>query len=290
MRSGKSESRLWGYGNTEDYGWMIYRPVETALANGDYIIDVLLELDAEFNVGTLQSQGRYSAERRTILDWVVDALQTDLPRRIDDVTKECEDLEKKLEKKTYSPPENIKTWKEYYDDFFERYTIAENDLGMENNKRQREEKKRALESIESTKEYLQHVRSALEAMGAKTWEELNPVSEDPKKGRVPTHITRSYMPAVADIKEEPKPKYMLLSKNRHNNLVQLDLSERYDELFEAAFKGDDAKIEKLCVPGPGSDAVPVQITVQALKPNDRRTRTGPFLLEADVLHYGDADT
>jgi hypothetical protein len=37
----------------------------------------------------------------------------------------------------------------------------------------------------------------------------------------------------------------------------------YDKLFEVAFRGDDAKIERLCTTSAELNAVPLQITVEA---------------------------
>lgn len=96
LSSGKTVSRIWGYTETEDYSSRIYRPVESALALGDRIIDVLLELGAEINVGTFSSRrasSQSTIKKETIFDWVVGALNT-LDNRIKD-----------LKRRTVGPPQ-----------------------------------------------------------------------------------------------------------------------------------------------------------------------------------------
>ncbi|KAF9446800.1 ankyrin [Macrolepiota fuliginosa MF-IS2] len=282
--SGKTDSRLWGYGNIEDYSALIFRPFETALAHGDYIVDVLLEIGAEVNIETHYSRERWTRQedKKTIRDWVVNALEVDLPTHLKSAQKQYEELAGKCEKVgTYTPPEKITTWKEYLDDYFERYAIASND--MKQNLVQKKRQKQQLESLEGTKELLQHVRVALEAMGAKTWEEIYGASEE---GRAPKGhgLLGLALDCAVDFPEQPKPRYKIVSKNWRIEWVQQDVSERYDELFEAAFKGDNAKIEKLCGIRESSDAdaVPVHIAVEHVQQDNHNTGTGLTPLYAAI--------
>lgn len=253
---------------------MIHRPVETAIAEGDYIIDVLLEAGAEFNIGTYSAQSSYAApeDKKTILDWVVYALEVDLPEKVKQNKAEREKLDNSAHK-TYTSPEKITSWKEYFDDFVERRAVGLNKASTTHNEQQRKNLTEWLEEYEKRREYLQHVRLTLESMGAKTWKEIHGSNEEEENNM---HPISHRLVRGDDGAKQLGPRYMFLSKDWRNEWVQQDQNERYDELFEAAFRGDDVKIEKLCVPGDGEDAsvVPVQITVEAVMPEDHHHRLG----------------
>lgn len=206
-----------------------------------------------------------TSNKNTIFDWVVDGLKH-LENSIESAKNEIKDDKEVV---VYTPLEKANSWKEYFDDFCQRHSSSSVLPTQEEVERKRKDRIKRLESLEKTREYLQHIHSTLKLFGAKTWKE---VYEEPQ----PTTDFMDIPPAskivpninAPNINVPPKPKYKFLSKiyYRHE-WVQHDLNERYDALFEAAFRGDDAKIEKLCVPSAeetDASVVPVQITVEAI--------------------------
>lgn len=263
--SGKTDTRIWGYSTIENYSTTIYQPVETALAKGDYIIiPALLEAGAEVNNMTFTSlkSYKYTSNKKTILDWVVDGLEY-----LENSIKSTKDEHKKDKTvDVYTPLEKANSWKEYFDDFCKRHSSSRILPTQEDDERKRKDKIQQLESLERTREYLQHIHSTLKLFGAKTWQEAY---GEPKPMTDPVNNppVSPAAPKITNINEPPKPRYKFLSKYYRHGWVQHDLSERYDALFEAAFRGDDAKIEKLCVPSEeetDASVVPVQITVEEI--------------------------
>lgn len=267
LSSGKTVTRVWGYTETEDYSTRIYRPVESALALGDRIIDVLLELGAEINVGTFSSRWARSyltVKKETIFDWVVGALNT-LDNRIKDLKEELLDLpDKNNAEKPHISPAEITSWGEYLDDYYKRRAAT----SLRTFEAEINEKLQRLGSYERLNEYLHNIRSTLESMGAQTWSQVYGGPGIPKENPNPpaslTHINEA--------NQQPKPKYSVMSNEYRRDWVPHELSERYDELFEAAFKGDDARIQSLCIPSceeSDTNTIPLQIAVECALPESK---------------------
>jgi ankyrin repeat protein len=273
----KTDSRIWGWYDFQDYSKMIYGPVETAIARGDHIVDLLLEAGADVNLGTFAARGRYprTEDKQTILDWVVDALEFHLPKKIKELKNKCGEIDEKIQKTTYMPPlEKLKTWKEYLDDFFAHYEVTSNKVSVKANEQERKSILSRLNELERMKEYLQHVRDSLELIGAKTWQDVCGSSDQDQLNQPKLLAVRA---VAEELQDQPKRRYKFFSQNYRLECVEHDQFECYDELFEAAYRGDDAKIERLCVPSSeesDTNVVPVQITVEVMISNEPYTRTG----------------
>lgn len=176
----------------------------------------------------------------------------------------------KFDKKTHTPPEKIDSWKEYFEDFCERHAVAVDNAQSAYNESQKNHYAQQLSDLEKKRAYLQHIRERLDSMGAKTSKE---VYGDTAEGKMlPTSNRR--LRRQETTKPQPRPRYMFLSNAYWGACVPEDQSELYDELFEAAFRGDNVKIEELCVPSDGGEdvlVIPVQITVQAMMPRNMRS-------------------
>ncbi|KXN88341.1 hypothetical protein AN958_07486 [Leucoagaricus sp. SymC.cos] len=272
-----SETRIWGWQGIQDYSQSIHGHVEAAIAAGDYIVDVLLELGANPNIGTFGGRSRYARaeDKQSVLDWVVNVLEVDLPKHLKDLKKRLDEVDKKLTDQTYTPPtEKIKSWKEYLNDFYARYSVALNESSTENNGRHKKDLLKQIAQTEKAKDYLTHVRQTLESIGAKTWDEIYRTS-DQDQGNNRKLLLSSTTDVNSSGPDKPKSRYILLSQNWRREWVPYEQSERYDELFEAAFKGDDAKIEKLCIT--------VQAVVRARGRQDPDLDTGLTPLHAAIV-------
>lgn len=180
--------------------------------------------------------------------------------------EELSDLPNKNDtERPYSPPAKITSWGEYLDDYYKRRAATSlRTFEAENEKLQR------LRSYERLNEYLHNIRSTLESMGAQTWSQVygGPgISKENVHPNPPASLTH-----INDANQQPKPKYSVMSNEYRRDWVPHELSERYDELFEAAFKGDDARIQSLCIPSceeSDTNTIPLQIAVECALPESK---------------------
>jgi hypothetical protein len=245
---------IWGYNTVQGDEAFIKRTVETAICQGDYVIDPLLELGANVNVGTVETLQRsyYRQGDESILDWVVHALETHLPKAMNETKEEITALEK-AKNQANIPRSKLESWKEYFEVYRNWYDPLTDPTTMEYKKKVRTER---LNSLMKKQAYLEHVRPALELAGAKTWKDID--RDDEHQTPIAALNLRSRG------SNQPNVRYRYLSPQHWRRFpVPETLNGLYDELFEAAFRGDDAKIERLCTTSAELNAVPLQITVEA---------------------------
>lgn len=97
--------------------------------------------------------------------------------------------------------------------------------------------------LEESKEYFAKVEALLKSAGAKTWSELFPSDE------TGDYDSYNYFgPGVHCSSNTPDFKYYRLDNQGNHTLVPSHHFAAYDELFQACFDGDNAKVERLCLP------------------------------------------
>lgn len=249
----------------------MYQSIETALHRHDDIVQLLVSLGADVNAVIRSSNDRYNEEKLSILDWLNIAI-----RSMEIQLKEAKKPGRDLLPVDFSTLQN---WKEY--------ACLAATVSSYSSSYQRPEKERLadIELMESAKRYFEDVKELLISNDAKTLTE-------PKGDKNPT----SSLPLVDQGPESSDSQSfdnydfsaLFYSANIPRHLVA-----RYHELFEACFKGDNEKIQALCLPPEGaqSDETPLQITVQ-LRNGDHltgqlttfRTRLGLTLNQAS-LHF-----
>lgn len=224
-----------------------FRPVEIALNRHDDIVRLLIALGADVNVG--DSYVLYAREeKRSVFDWVNMAIIA-MERRIQDGHKAKEGLK----------PEAFlmsTNWKEYATRAvtianFVPWSYRNMGRGQIPN----------VERMETTKQYFEDVRELLVSLGAKTWAELQDVDIlTLGSGGIFTKNTDRPDPVTF---EDYGFSVLSDSSFRSNKRIPRHLSQRYHELCEACLRGDNAKIQALCLPPEGaqSDGTPLQITV-----------------------------
>lgn len=125
---------------------------------------------------------------------------------------------------------------------------------------QRQEKKakshdrRKVGAFKDTKAYLEEVRRLLKARGAKTWNDVYP---DVESTASPNHSGgyESDIDSDSDSDDEKKSEetaYLYISTDYLRQFVPQHTVSEYDQLYEACYAGDDAKIQRLCLPAEGA--------------------------------------
>jgi hypothetical protein len=167
--------------------------------------------------------------------------------------------EEKVEPKPIiTAPENPKTWAEYrlwtlgkLMDIRKQYQTGntaqkkvDNDVLLENKQR---------------RQFYEEAASFLKEQNAQTWDELYPDMPREEKNA-------SKKESNAEVVATQRVQYKLMRGGWGTDPVMLHLLDSYDELFEACWTGDNAKIQQLCLPstkkGTNSAATPLQISVK----------------------------
>ena len=204
-------------------------------------------MGADVNVGIQTSYGHSTREeeRRSVFDWVnmaIAAMETQIKGR--HKAKEGPNPEE------FSLSTN---WKEYAT---RAVTIA-NFLPW-SYRNMNHGQMHDIERIERTKQYFEDIRELLISIGAKTWAELKDadILKSRSDGMVLFERNIDELDSIA-FKDYGFSDLAKSYRRFPNHLVQ-----RYHELCDACLRGDNAKIQALCLPleGGQSDGIPLQIT------------------------------
>ncbi|KAF6743504.1 ankyrin repeat protein [Ephemerocybe angulata] len=276
-RDPKHRSNLFGYG-VKTYIDQAFTPLETAINLHNDIAQLLLTCGADYNLAIKYAKRYYSSvgDRRTLKDWVDRGIRymeekienainefAEKPK-INDLEAEPEvvlvgwkehvrNIRLKIKGEVKEPPkvdENAEAWR--------KYNHTKKVLGLKN-----------------IKAYLLDMQRLLTARNAKSWPELFPDLET-NLVFIPSNPSASYgPPSTAD--EDINSEYIYLTNNYRNTYVPTSLSKRYDELYEACFKGDDDKIKELCLAAESGETPNTQLLNINVQIGDRKniyTTTG----------------
>ncbi|KAH6890099.1 ankyrin repeat protein [Coprinopsis sp. MPI-PUGE-AT-0042] len=255
----KDRSNLFGYGVT-NYLDQCNMPLETAISIHDDVAQLLLASGAAYNLAIKQGVTYYASEgdRGTIKDWVDHAILS-----VDYQIEKLETVVVAKPKREGTPM--VTPWKQHFMSLQEPEDDEPTNVDTEavgNYELQMAyDRAKELQEWKSTREYLSDIQRLLSARSAKGWEELFP---DVK--RIPW--TPPSKPAVEypeDEEEKNTDKYIYNTNRYRSNPVPEHLNAAYDDLFDACFTGNDARIEELCLPAKAGEDVkaPLNVNVQA---------------------------
>ncbi|KAJ7213244.1 ankyrin repeat protein [Mycena rebaudengoi] len=244
-------ARAWADSPHSYYEKHFSYPMEIALNRHDYVARLLLDLGAEFNIGTKRAVGTNSRpeERRTLLEWTQYA--------VTELDKEIAKAEKAAALPDVAP--GLTGWKLYLAERLRSDKAAT--VETEKTQTTYQDMRRAKQA--DIREYFVDMGKLFAERGAKPWAELYP------------HLgsTASDGPIVLDVTEPLevyKTKYRRSVTAYQRDDVPAFLDPLYDELFEACFTGDNDRIQELCLPAGAvkKDANLLQVTVQIVDPAD----------------------
>ena len=225
---------------------MAYQTLETAIHEDDDVVQVLLALGAPPNLALKSSLGNYveSRDRRTILDWVEFA--------INHVTRQI----KKLETSMATSRMNVdkKSRKKSFKTFLKNWRTSQVDVKdtQRHEKEAKRDGRQKLGAFKDAKAYFEQVRRLLKARGAKTWNDVHPDTESTAS---PNHSGDDASEVASDDDDEKNSEetaYLYITTGYSRQFVPQHMVSEYDELYEACYAGDDAKIQKLCLPAEGA--------------------------------------
>ncbi|RPD55207.1 ankyrin [Lentinus tigrinus ALCF2SS1-7] len=237
---------------------LIHWPVETALYKTSDVLETLLNLGADFNIGMRLAYNSYSNEnsRLSLLDAVrgmMTAIKKELSMTISKVEQD-NDMEK-FEELAEQSGWMGNHWEEVI-------SILRNSEGKRADGapmvlgHNEETQKKMKKNLNLTLDFLTKAEELLVSRGAKTWKELypdQPTTDDPSN-YFRTGVFRSW-------RSRNDLEFFRMTGTWGFEQVPSHLTARYNELYDACSDGDNAKIEELCLPKDGkSDQQLIQIT------------------------------
>ncbi|KAL7278324.1 hypothetical protein ACG7TL_008300 [Trametes sanguinea] len=219
---------------------MIFHPVEVSLAQLDVVVNLLVNIGAEYNIGNRDSNWDNATQCVTILDYVrgiIPALQKDAEALVDRA-----DLE--LERPSFRQLAACPGWKGIRGEYLLK--LSEADPRYATLAKQHAEKRaKVMDAIA----YFQEAETLLMSKGAKTWKELYPERD------VQADVSGTYFQSTLNALRHYRPSTAYYRMT--GGFVRLEempdyLTNLCDELFEACREGNNAKIQELCLPKDGN--------------------------------------
>lgn len=246
LYSSNNQSRYYGSG-APDYLSMVFTPNETSVSCRNEIIHLLVAIGADINHGIKSALAGNC--QLTLLDSVREAVNS-LSTRIG------EEEDKNVDSPASAP--HSLGWKGQEADLKRKIKQSED---VSPRKRRVDD----LPSLRDMKEYFSQVEMLLVANQAKTWADTHP-NHQPVVNQARATILNA----------ENEAGYARMTAGWSNEHVPKHLIPRYDELFEAAFSGDNEKIQQLCLPAEETllTATPIQISVRTVDQNNSWSRDG----------------
>lgn len=218
-------------------------PVEAGISRHTDLVQLFIALGALVNRPTRNSLGQYvnSETLRTYLDWVRFAIVW-----IQNVIgAEKSHLEKEIKKAEGIISAPTTPWKAFA---AKTIFLPENNCLPDSEKYKEHIAKIQADSETNRPKYLQlkgffeDVERLLMSKGAQTYNELFPESEKPSTAKAVVMGQFSYA-------QPPNTtRFVFLGQHFSSDTVPLHLSAKYDELFEACWRGDDDTVRRLCLP------------------------------------------
>lgn len=243
-----------------DYLQQIALPVETSISALNYLLHLLVPLGAQVSVpiNDAYNSSRYGNREGylSLLDFLEKEIKL-LNKQIEDSSKE-----KPKEAKRLEYPQAPKTWQEQRQYWKGKALDRQESLKKEASP-DTDDSFEKLKSVSVTISYYEDALKLLRANNAKTWYDIYPEKRPKDEGNNNTRqLIRSDTITPPEETSEPRQQYRLMTKSYMFNLVLPHQLDQYDALFEACWKGDNERIQELCLPlKPKADVQPIQITV-----------------------------
>jgi hypothetical protein len=245
----------------KNYLDLSYQPLEIAVNAGDDIAKLLVALGVTIDFGLKRSLWPYASpsDRRSLKDWVdfsVAHLAADISQKTGEARLAQQEEEAvKIAEDTVMASAAKPEWKAFLQQYTTRWAsnTTSADLAQSYKISEIRRKEQELERLKDVREFLADLQGSLVEKNAKAWKDIYPAVET-QAWLQP--IPRDPVPRTQPTKSKPETTYVYLTKAAYNRVnVPGHLVERYDELYEACFAGDNAKIQALCLPIAGQDPV-----------------------------------
>ncbi|KAJ8080919.1 hypothetical protein PM082_017754 [Marasmius tenuissimus] len=255
--------------------------VENALSIHSDLVQLLVSLGAAVDVATTKARQRHvwKQDAMSLLDWVQFCITKVDEARVPELGK------KQVNSKDEEKRSKVDSWKSYcasYLHMFNHY-IEESPKQPEEEKKIRKDEETRTVSTQ-VKAYLTDMARLLVSRKAKSYDDLYPDDAD-KPEQCRARPLRA--PASESLDTSASGiKYRTIGAQEYGRGKPVPLTQvgQYKELFEACWKGDNATIQRLCLPPEGSNTEqsPIQITAEVGRPEEYLGETGLTTLSVAV--------
>ncbi|KAJ3987613.1 ankyrin repeat protein [Lentinula detonsa] len=279
---GNNGNRFLSYTKGEPLDQAIH-PIEAALWYHTDLVQLLIALGASVNRATRNSSGIIVDQEnlRTYLDWVRFAIAW-----MDSyISAQKEKMEREANFVASAPT----PWSTFVSKTIYLY---DNGFlpGSEQQKKKladtRTESEKTIRKCLALKGFFGDIDKLLASKGAKTYNELFTGSEKPSTA---TTTISTRINHFGQIYEQPSStaKYVFLGQYEHSrDVVSSHLNPKYDELFEACWKGDDISVRRLCLPEEGKqNALRVSVAIAHPTNQWQQTNLTPFIAAIEGRHW-----
>lgn len=233
---------------------MIFTPLETAAAIQDEVVHFLADMEAGVSKEIRNALSRRGV-KLTLLDAVRESLKT--------ISKSIEKLETKESDDETGTVSAATGWKGYYASLKRAVDASEkksNAKRMKQYNNGQAKEVTVLRNLREVRDYLVRIESLLVSLQAKSWPDLHP--ED----KAPDAAANNFF--FGDDSDQDEG-YWFITSHYSRSAVPKHMQTQYDDLFEAAFNGDNETIQKLCLPAADESQPnpkpPIQISVRLIR-------------------------
>ncbi|KAK7062773.1 hypothetical protein VNI00_000262 [Paramarasmius palmivorus] len=286
-----SLAREWHNRQTDNSLDWVVTVLEAAFACYDDVFQLLVPLHATINAPIKASKGRYdeSVDKMTLLDWARYGIRH-INRELKKIDEETDNIGPLQEVQTQPGLKGY--YAKYLNDNGDSPRIY-TDQEIEERKEEREERRLKWSQL---KTYFSDIERLLVSREAKTYAELFPLEKSDKNrddfdDEKSEPVGNDESAKEESEKQPTRYRYITEAQYGTGNLVPSHLSEAYDELFEACMKGDNATVQRLCLPAEETQTnqTPLQITVQLSHPtNGSNTGITPLAMAIHHRHWNTA--
>jgi hypothetical protein len=235
----------------------VHSPAETAIARHDDLISVLAALGTNLDL-PIKEPSAYanSSSNFSILDWVRMAKLG--------LSKHIQTTEESL-RPPVSDLNVAADWKGRYATLLQEVKTTQHKHMYTSDNLHISLK--TLHEMNGIMQYLCELEWLLVARNAQSLADSGQNSYGPHSRMLTVPVLQPFVAPASYV-------YLTLNGGYNQMWVPKHLTTAYDELFEACFTGDNAKIQQLCFPPDGSTTPPIQISAQTVKPQDRWPSSG----------------
>lgn len=252
-------------------------PVEAALCCHTDLIQLLVSVGASINRATRVSMSTYANQEilRTYLDWARYAIGW-INRYISEQQDKMELETKKLDSITTALSTPWRTFVSRTIYLSDNGVLPGSELQKKKFVEDQVELEKTTRKCVALKGFFGDAERLLVSKGAKTYNILFADTEKRSTATSNVSIQIDHRDHIFWQQNSNSTKYFFLGQHDYSReAVPMYLNDRYDELFEVCWKGDDTTVRKLCLPDEGKENA-LRVSVAVAHPTNQWSQTSLY--------------
>ncbi|KAF5361582.1 hypothetical protein D9757_011560 [Collybiopsis confluens] len=225
----------------------VIHPVEAGVYSHSDLIQLFIALGAPVNRAIRNSLSTYVSPEtlRSYLDWVRFAISW----MEKGITEQKEKMDTEVKTLSFTDPDPS-PWKAFIAKtvyIHESSCVPGSEEAQKKIEEVRVQAQKEIRKFAELKEFFKDVERLLVSKGAKTYNELFPNSEKPSTA---TAVVNAQVSVYNSHQNSSSSRYAFMGQVMYSRYdpVPSHLNEKYDQLYEACWKGDNDSVGRLCLP------------------------------------------